>query len=148
MEALAGERASYGAQLMISLGQKLEREFGRGFEVQTLRRMVQFAQAFSNLEIVASLMRQLSWPHFYSSYQLKRRPLVIIMPTGASRKAGACASFVGRLIVKATNEARYPALKIRPRRMPRRRRFSKIRTFWTFSALAKAMTKPTWKRRS
>ncbi|MRX11388.1 DUF1016 family protein [Pseudoduganella sp. FT25W] len=70
-EVLAGERARYGAQLMISLGQKLEREFGRGFEVQNLRRMVQFAQAFSNLEIVASLMRQLSWTHFLQLIPIK-----------------------------------------------------------------------------
>jgi predicted nuclease of restriction endonuclease-like (RecB) superfamily len=70
-EVLAGERAKYGAQLMLSLAQKLEREFGRGFEVQNLRRMVQFAQAFSNLEIVASLMRQLSWTHFLQLIPIK-----------------------------------------------------------------------------
>jgi hypothetical protein len=39
-EVLAGERARYGAQLMRSLGEKLTGEFGRGFEVQNLRRMV------------------------------------------------------------------------------------------------------------
>jgi len=46
VEVLGGERAQYGVQLMKGLGQKLEREFGRGFEVQNLRRMVQFSQAF------------------------------------------------------------------------------------------------------
>lgn len=64
IEVLGGERAQYGAQLMRSLGAKLAQEFGRGFEMQNLRRMVQFSQAFSNSEIVASLMRQLSWTHF------------------------------------------------------------------------------------
>jgi len=63
-EVLAGGRAEYGAQLMISLGGKLAAEFGQGFEVKNLRRMVQFAQAFSNMEIVATLSRQLSWSHF------------------------------------------------------------------------------------
>jgi predicted nuclease of restriction endonuclease-like (RecB) superfamily len=57
---------------MRGLGQKLEREFGRGFEVQNLRRMVQFSQAFSDQEIVASLMRQLSWTHFLSLIPLKK----------------------------------------------------------------------------
>ncbi|MYN39560.1 hypothetical protein GTP55_09270 [Duganella sp. FT109W] len=64
VEVLAGERARYGVQLMKRLGERLEREFGRGFEVQNLRRMVQFSQAFSRAEIVAPLMRQLSWSHF------------------------------------------------------------------------------------
>ncbi|WP_202412952.1 DUF1016 N-terminal domain-containing protein [Duganella lactea] len=49
---------------MKRLGARLECEFGRGFEAKNLRRMVQFVQAFSDAEIVASLMRQLSWTHF------------------------------------------------------------------------------------
>lgn len=71
VEVLGGERAQYGAQLMKGLGQKLEREFGRGFEVQNLRRMVQFAEAFSSSEIVATLMRQLSWTHFLQLIPIK-----------------------------------------------------------------------------
>lgn len=72
VEVLGGERAQYGVQLMKGLGQKLEQEFGRGFEVQNLRRMVQFSQAFSDQEIVASLMRQLSWTHFLHLIPLKK----------------------------------------------------------------------------
>ena len=64
LEVLAGERAQYGLQLMKRLGLRLEQEFGRGFEANNLRRMVQFAQAFSSAEIVATLSRQLSWSHF------------------------------------------------------------------------------------
>jgi predicted nuclease of restriction endonuclease-like (RecB) superfamily len=71
VEVLGGERAQYGAQLMKGLGQKLEREFGRGFEVQNLRRMVQFAEAFSSSEIVATLSRQLSWSHFLQLIPIK-----------------------------------------------------------------------------
>jgi predicted nuclease of restriction endonuclease-like (RecB) superfamily len=70
-EVLAGERAEYGAQLMRSLGEKLTGEFGRGFEVQNLRRMVQFSQAFPDLAIVASLMRQLTWTHFLQLLPVK-----------------------------------------------------------------------------
>ena len=58
-EALGGERARYGAQLMDRLGERLAAEFGRGFEAKNLRRMVQFAQAFPQAEIVATLSRQL-----------------------------------------------------------------------------------------
>ena len=70
-EVLAGERAEYGTQLMKSLGEKLTREFGRGFEVQNLRRMVQFSQSFPDLAIVASLMRQLTWTHFLQLLPVK-----------------------------------------------------------------------------
>ncbi|SDG26828.1 MULTISPECIES: YhcG family protein [unclassified Duganella] len=71
IEVLAGERAQYGAQLMKRLGERLTQEFGRGFEVNNLRRMVQFVQAFSNAEIVATLSRQLSWSHFVLLIPLK-----------------------------------------------------------------------------
>nr|WP_245543635.1 YhcG family protein [Methanoplanus limicola] len=39
-------------------------EFGRGFSMGNLRRMIQFSEVFPDEEIVASLMRQLSWTHF------------------------------------------------------------------------------------
>jgi predicted nuclease of restriction endonuclease-like (RecB) superfamily len=42
----------------------LEEEFGRGFGEKNLRRMVQFAEAFSDPQIVATLSRQLGWSHF------------------------------------------------------------------------------------
>lgn len=69
-EVLGGERAQYGSQLLDQLGRQLSQKFGRGFEARNLRRMVQFAQAFPQPEIVATLSRQsragatwwLSWP--------------------------------------------------------------------------------------
>lgn len=70
-EVLGGERARYGSQLMDRLGERLAAEFGRGFEAKNLRRMVQFAQAFPDAGIVASLMRQLSWTHFLQLLPLK-----------------------------------------------------------------------------
>ena len=73
-EVLGGERARYGTQLMDRLGERLAQEFGRGFESKNLRLMVQFAQAFADPEIVASLMRQLSWTHFLQLLPLKTEP--------------------------------------------------------------------------
>jgi predicted nuclease of restriction endonuclease-like (RecB) superfamily len=43
---------------------QLEAEFGRGFGEKNLRRMIRFAEVFPGREIVASLMRQLTWTHF------------------------------------------------------------------------------------
>jgi hypothetical protein len=42
----------------------LEVEFGGGFSEKSLHRMIQFAEVFPAEQIVASLMRQLSWTHF------------------------------------------------------------------------------------
>ena len=71
-EVLGGaDRAKYGDQLIRRVGEQLAQEFGRGFEAKNLRRMVQFAQAFSQPEIVATLSRQLSWSHFVNLLPLK-----------------------------------------------------------------------------
>ena len=63
-EILGGERAACGQRIIASLGVRLAAEFGRGFEAKNLRRMVQFSECFPDAQIVASLMRQLSWTHF------------------------------------------------------------------------------------
>ncbi len=65
------DRAQYGDQLIERVGAQLAQEFGRGFEVKNLRRMVQFAQVFAQPEIVATLSRQLSWSHFVNLLPLK-----------------------------------------------------------------------------
>jgi predicted nuclease of restriction endonuclease-like (RecB) superfamily len=63
-DILREERAGYGEKIVVSLARQLEQDFGRGFTEKNLRRMVQFAEVFSNRTIVVSLMRQLSWTHF------------------------------------------------------------------------------------
>jgi predicted nuclease of restriction endonuclease-like (RecB) superfamily len=63
-DVLKEKRAEYGAQIVAALGRQLETEFGRGFGEKNLRRMIRFAEVFPEREIVASLMRQLTWTHF------------------------------------------------------------------------------------
>ena len=63
-DVLKEKRAEYGAQIVAALGRQLETEFGRGFGEKNLRRMIRFAEVFPDREIVASLMRQLTWTHF------------------------------------------------------------------------------------
>lgn len=70
-EVLGGGRARYGAKAVERLGERLADEFGRGFEAKNLRRMIQFAEHFPDVEIVASLMRHLSWTHFLQLLPLK-----------------------------------------------------------------------------
>lgn len=63
-DVLKKKRAEYGAQIVAALGRQLEKEFGRGFTEKNLWRMVQFAEAFPDEQIVAALRRQLGWTHF------------------------------------------------------------------------------------
>ncbi len=70
-DILKEKRAEYGAEIVATLGRQLEGEFGRGFGEKNLRRMVQFAEAFPDAEIVAALRRQLGWAHFKSLIPMK-----------------------------------------------------------------------------
>ena len=63
-DILKEKRAEYGQRIVSALGTQLERDFGRGFSEKNLRRMIQFAEAFPDEEIVAALRRQLGWTHF------------------------------------------------------------------------------------
>ncbi len=70
-EILKGKRAEYGAEIVPALSRQLAPEFGRGFDEKNLRRMVQFAEAFPDEQIVAALRRQLGWAHFKSLIPIK-----------------------------------------------------------------------------
>ena len=70
-EVLGDARASYGTQLLDQLGKQLTNEFGREFESKNLRRMVKFAEAFSDAAIVSTLSAQLSWSHMVAIVALK-----------------------------------------------------------------------------
>jgi len=70
-DVLANERAQYGKQVVRSIAQNLTAKYGRSFDEKSLRRMMQFAQAFPDEQIVATLWRQLSWSHFKVLIPLK-----------------------------------------------------------------------------
>jgi len=70
-EVLANERADYGAQTVVTLSRQLAVRYGRSFEEKNLRRMIQFAHAFPDPEILAPLAGQLSWSHFLALLPLK-----------------------------------------------------------------------------
>ena len=63
-ELLQNERAEYGQKIVATVSRQLTADYGKGFVEKSLRRMIQFAEVFPEKEIVASLMRQLSWSHF------------------------------------------------------------------------------------
>jgi hypothetical protein len=60
-DILKEKRARYGEEILPTLSAKLVPEFGSGFGVRNLSRMVRFAEVFPEGEIVVTLSRQLSW---------------------------------------------------------------------------------------
>lgn len=63
-EILQEKRAGYGDEILHTLSAQLEAEFGRGFGERDLSRMVRFAEAFPDRQILTSLMSKLGWTHF------------------------------------------------------------------------------------
>jgi predicted nuclease of restriction endonuclease-like (RecB) superfamily len=68
---LQNKRAEYGKQIVSTLSTQLQEKYGRNFELRNLRRMMQFADEFSDIEIVSTLSTQLSWSHFIELLPLK-----------------------------------------------------------------------------
>ena len=63
-DILQNKRADYGKQIVPTLSAQLTEKFGKNFELRNLRRMMQFAEKFPDLEIVSPLATQLSWTSF------------------------------------------------------------------------------------
>ena len=65
------KRAAYGKQIVATLSLQLQEKYGKPFELTNLRRMMRFAEKFSDYEIVATLSPQLSWSHIIELLPLK-----------------------------------------------------------------------------
>ena len=71
-EVLGNQRAEYGKQIVSQVATQLQDEYGKkGFELRNIRRMMQFAQEFTDEQIVVTMSRQLSWSHFVEVLPLK-----------------------------------------------------------------------------
>ena len=70
-EILKNKRGEYGKQIIVTLSRELVNRFGRNFEEKNLRRMIQFAEKFPDIEDVVTLSRHLSWSHFLALIPLK-----------------------------------------------------------------------------
>ena len=68
---LKNERAEYGEKVVINLAKDLEKQFGRSYTLRNVRRMMQFAEQFDDVNIVTPLVSQLSWSHFLQLLPLK-----------------------------------------------------------------------------
>ncbi len=70
-DMLTNGRAAYGQEILPTLSAKLVPTYGKGFSERNLARMVTFAQAFPDGQVVAALSHTLSWSHFIEILPLK-----------------------------------------------------------------------------
>lgn len=71
-QTLENKRADYGKQIVVTLSRELVENFGSNYEEKNLRRMIQFAQEFPDIEKVVTLSRHLSWSHFLVLIPIKQ----------------------------------------------------------------------------
>ncbi len=69
---LQNKRADYGKEIVSTVSTQLKAKYGKNFEERNLRRMMQFAEQFQDMEIVGPLSRQLSWSHFVELLPIKK----------------------------------------------------------------------------
>lgn len=68
---LENKRAEYGKLIVPTVSAQLVEKYGSQFAEKNLRRMMRFAEVFSDFTIVAPVVRQLSWSHFLMLLPLK-----------------------------------------------------------------------------
>jgi predicted nuclease of restriction endonuclease-like (RecB) superfamily len=71
-DVLRETRAEYGQEILSALSKELTAEFGRGFSVPNLSRMVALAEAFPEEPILSTLSQELGWSHFVELLPLDR----------------------------------------------------------------------------
>lgn len=70
-DILGGGRAEYGQRVVSTPAASRTQEYGKNFSAKSLLRMIQFAERFSDAQIVATLSRELGWSHFRELLPLK-----------------------------------------------------------------------------
>jgi predicted nuclease of restriction endonuclease-like (RecB) superfamily len=111
IELLRCERAEYGKSIVETLSEKLTQEYGRGYSRAALFRMVKFAEVFPDLEIVSSLMIQLSWTQIIEIIYLKdelRRNFYVEMCVLEGWSVRTLQDKIKRLLFERTAIARKP----------------------------------------
>jgi len=70
-DILKEKRAEYGEEIVPTLSAQLVKDFGDGFSPPNLSRMVRLVEVFSDLNILSTLSKELSWSHFVEILPLK-----------------------------------------------------------------------------
>lgn len=83
---LQNKRADYGKEIVSTLSTQLKGNFGKNFVERNLRRMMQFAEQFQDIEIVGTLARYLSWSHFVEILPLKKSEAKLFYATQSAEQ--------------------------------------------------------------
>jgi predicted nuclease of restriction endonuclease-like (RecB) superfamily len=83
-EILQNKRAEYGKQIVPTVSAQLENKYGRNFTEKNVRRMIRFAEQFTDSQIVVTLARQFSWSHFVELLPLKTMEAKLFYAQNAS----------------------------------------------------------------
>ena len=75
-DILQNKRAGYGQEIVKQLSVNLTEQYGKGWSEKHLRHCLRFAETFSDVQIVSTVWRQLTWSHIklilYIDEPLKR----------------------------------------------------------------------------
>ena len=73
---LQNKRANYGKEIVATLSQQLQKEYGKGYSKRNLADMIKFSQIFYDFSILQTLSAKFTWTHFkiiiYIEDRLKR----------------------------------------------------------------------------
>jgi predicted nuclease of restriction endonuclease-like (RecB) superfamily len=83
---LDGARAEYGKRIVATLSSQLAGKYGKSFDLHNIRRMMRFAQNFTDFEIVTMLSSQLSWSHFIELLPVKTDDMRMYYATEAAKR--------------------------------------------------------------
>ncbi len=70
-EILKEKRAEYGAEIVATVSGQLVSDYGLGFSVPNLSRMVHFVECYPDQKILSTLSKELSWSHIVEILPLK-----------------------------------------------------------------------------
>ena len=84
-DVLQNKRADYGKRIVATVATFLTERYGKIFELRNIRRMMQFAEQFTDLEIVSPLATQLSWSHFVELLSIKDEKERLFYATEAAK---------------------------------------------------------------
>lgn len=111
-EVLGNERAEYGKQIVSTVSTQLREAYGtKGFELRNVRRMMQFADLFPDLQVVSALVAQLSWSHFLIVMPLKdelQREFYLTMATAEKWSTRTLQSKIDGMLFERTAIASKP----------------------------------------
>lgn len=70
---LNNEKPEYGKAVIESLSQRLVEEYGKGYGIKNIFRMLRFYEYFPDFEILSTLSTKLSWSHFAELLQISNK---------------------------------------------------------------------------